>query len=776
MLCSRCKKRMAMVFVAREINGKMVQEGLCLKCAKELNIPQVEEMTKKMGVSDEDIDNMSQQVMDLIEGEDFQLGGAETLNPFLGGLFSPEKNQGLNSQTDDISFSESKNDKSLKPGKEKKKKEKEKFKFLSSFGMNLTDRARKGTLDKVIGRDREIYRVIQILSRRTKNNPCLIGEPGVGKTAIAEGIAQRIAEGKAPLRLADKELYLLDMTALVAGTQFRGQFESRVKGLISEVRKAGNIILFIDEIHTLIGTGDSEGSMSAANILKPALSRGEIQLIGATTFDEYRKYIESDSALERRFQPVSVEEPSISDTTQILRGIRRYYEEHHKVKITDSIVYEAATLSERYITDRFLPDKAIDLLDEAAACCSLASPELIEYEKLNRTLKKLIEKEDEITSESEEPDYEKLANVKSEISKVKEELKQLEPKVAQIYVTSADLARVIELWTGIPASKIEQSDMQKLKGLEESLKERIIGQDEAVNAVSTAVRRRRVQLSKRRRPASFIFVGPTGVGKTELVKVLAEILFDGVEPLIRLDMSEYMEKHAVSRLVGSPPGYVGYDDAGQLTEKVRRRPYSVVLFDEIEKAHPDVMNILLQILDEGKVTDSHGRTVNFENTVIVMTSNAGSGDKSGIVGFNKTESSLEGEKAKKGLSSFLRPEFLSRVDEIIAFRKLEAKDLQKIAGLALKELSEVLSERGIELTFDDKATVRLIEKVKDSKYGARDLRREIRRQVEDAIAAMLIQGMEMESISLSANGDELLFSIDGATAKPCKQFLICNEN
>ncbi len=776
MLCSRCKKRMAMVFVAREINGKMVQEGLCLKCAKELNIPQVEEMTKKMGVSDEDIDNMSQQVMDLIEGEDFQLGGAETLNPFLGGLFSPEKKQDINSQTDDISFSESKNDKSLKPGKEKKKKEKEKFKFLSSFGMNLTDRARKGTLDKVIGRDREIYRVIQILSRRTKNNPCLIGEPGVGKTAIAEGIAQRISEGKAPLRLADKELYLLDMTALVAGTQFRGQFESRVKGLISEVRKAGNIILFIDEIHTLIGTGDSEGSMSAANILKPALSRGEIQLIGATTFDEYRKYIESDSALERRFQPVSVEEPSISDTTQILRGIRRYYEEHHKVKITDSIVYEAATLSERYITDRFLPDKAIDLLDEAAACCSLASPELIEYEKLNRTLKKLIEKEDEITSESEEPDYEKLANVKSEISKVKEELKQLEPKVAQIYVTSADLARVIELWTGIPASKIEQSDMQKLKGLEESLKERIIGQDEAVNAVSTAVRRRRVQLSKRRRPASFIFVGPTGVGKTELVKVLAETLFDGVEPLIRLDMSEYMEKHAVSRLVGSPPGYVGYDDAGQLTEKVRRRPYSVVLFDEIEKAHPDVMNILLQILDEGKVTDSHGRTVNFENTVIVMTSNAGSGDKSGIVGFNKTESSLEGEKAKKGLSSFLRPEFLSRVDEIIAFRKLEAKDLQKIAGLALKELSEVLSERGIALTFDDKATVRLIEKVKDSKYGARDLRREIRRQVEDAIAAMLIQGMEMESISLSANGDELLFSIDGATAEPCKQFLICNEN
>lgn len=776
MLCSRCKKRIAMVFVAREINGKMVQEGLCLKCAKELNIPQVEEMTKKMGVSDEDIDNMSQQVMSLMDGEDFQLGGAETLNPFLGGLFSSEKNENLTPQSDDVSFSESKTDKPTRPGKEKKKKEKEKFKFLSSFGMNLTDRARKGTLDKVIGRDREIYRVIQILSRRTKNNPCLIGEPGVGKTAIAEGIAQRIAEGKAPLRLADKELYLLDMTALVAGTQFRGQFESRVKGLISEVRKAGNIILFIDEIHTLIGTGDSEGSMSAANILKPALSRGEIQLIGATTFDEYRKYIESDSALERRFQPVSVEEPSISDTTQILMGIKRYYEEHHKVKITDSIVYEAATLSERYITDRFLPDKAIDLLDEAAACCSLASPELIEYEKLNRTLKKLIEKEDEITSESEEPDYEKLANVKSDISKVKEELKKLEPKVAQIYVTFADLAKVIELWTGIPASKIEKSDMQKLKGLEESLKKCIIGQDEAVNAVATAVRRRRVQLSKRRRPASFIFVGPTGVGKTELVKILAETLFDGVDPLIRLDMSEYMEKHAVSRLVGSPPGYIGYDDAGQLTEKVRRRPYSVVLFDEIEKAHPDVMNILLQILDEGKVTDSHGRMVNFENTVIVMTSNAGSGDKSGIVGFDKTQSLLEEEKAKKGLSSFLRPEFLSRVDEIIAFRKLNPKDLEKIAGLALKELAEVLSERGIVLTFDDNATAHLIEKVKDSKYGARDLRREIRRQVEDAIAAMLIQGIEIESISLSANEDELLFSIDGATAEPCKQFLICNEN
>lgn len=774
MLCSRCKKRVAMVFVAREINGKMVQEGLCLKCAKELNIPQVEEMTKKMGVSDEDIDNMSQQVMDLMDGENFQLGGAETLNPFLGGLFSPEKNEVSNPQSDDLSFSESKPDKPPRPGKEKKKKEKEKFKFLSSFGMNLTERARKGILDKVIGRDREIYRVIQILSRRTKNNPCLIGEPGVGKTAIAEGIAQRIAEGKAPLRLADKELYLLDMTALVAGTQFRGQFESRVKGLISEVRKAGNIILFIDEIHTIIGTGDSEGSMSAANILKPALSRGEIQLIGATTFDEYRKYIESDSALERRFQPVSVEEPSISDTTQILKGIRRYYEEHHKVKITDSIVYEAATLSERYITDRFLPDKAIDLLDEAAACCSLASPELIEYEKLNRMLKKLTEKEEKITSESEEPDYEKLANVKSEISKVKEELKKLEPKVSQIYVTSADLAKVIELWTGIPASKIEQSDMQKLKGLEESLKKRIIGQDEAVNAVATAVRRRRVQLSKRRRPASFIFVGPTGVGKTELVKVLAEILFDGVEPLIRLDMSEYMEKHAVSRLVGSPPGYVGYDDAGQLTEKVRRRPYSVVLFDEIEKAHPDVMNILLQILDEGKVTDSHGRTVNFENTVIVMTSNAGSGDKSGIVGFDKTELSLEEEKAKKGLSSFLRPEFLSRVDEIIAFRKLNSKDLQKIAGLALKELAEVLFERGIALTFDNKATAHLIEKVKNSKYGARDLRKEIRRQVEDAIAAMLIHGIEMESIFLSADDNELLFSIDGTAAEPYKQFLPCN--
>jgi len=772
MLCSRCKKRIAMVFVAREINGKMVQEGLCLKCAKDLNIPQVEEITQKMGISYEDIDNMSQQVLDLMEGQDFQLGGAETLNPFLRGAFSSEKNEDINSQTDNISFEESKNNKLSKTGKEKKKKEK--FKFLSSFGMNLTDRARKGSLDNIIGRDREIYRVIQILSRRTKNNPCLIGEPGVGKTAIAEGIAQQIAEGKAPLRLADKELYLLDMAALVAGTQFRGQFESRVKGLISEIRKAGNIILFIDEIHTLIGTGDSEGSMSAANILKPALSRGEIQLIGATTFDEYRKYIESDSALERRFQPVSVEEPSISDTTKILKGIRKYYEEHHKVKITDSIVYEAATLSERYITDRFLPDKAIDLLDEAAACCSLASPELIEYEKLNKTLKKFIEKEDEITSESEEPDYEKLATVKSEISKIKDELKQLEPKVAQIYVTSADIAKVIELWTGIPASKIEQSDMQKLKSLEKSLKERIIGQDEAVNAVATAVRRRRVQLSKRRRPASFIFVGPTGVGKTELVKVLAETLFDGVEPLIRLDMSEYMEKHAVSRLVGSPPGYVGYDDAGQLTEKVRRHPYSVVLFDEIEKAHPDVMNILLQILDEGRITDSHGKTVNFENTVIIMTSNAGSGDKSGIVGFNKTESFLEGEKAKNGLSSFLRPEFLSRVDEIISFRKLEPKDLQKIAGLALKELSEVLDERGIALTFDDKATVRLIEKVKDSKYGARDLRKEIRRQVEDAIAAMLIQGMEIESIFISANENELLFSIDGAAAKPCNQVLICN--
>lgn len=775
MLCSRCKKRMAIVFVAREVNGKMVQEGLCLTCAKELHIPQVEEMAEKMGITDDDINMMNEQLMNLFDGEDFQPGGAETLNPFLGGLLAPGKGEMETPEGNENLYhapeTANQSANSAKPGNEKKKKEKNKLKYLSAFGINLTERARNGELDSIIGREREIYRVIQILSRRTKNNPCLIGEPGVGKTAIAEGIAQRIAEGKAPLRLADKELYLLDMTALVAGTQFRGQFESRVKGLISEVRKAGNIILFIDEIHTLIGTGDSEGSMSAANILKPALSRGEIQLIGATTFDEYRKYIETDSALERRFQPVTVNEPSISDTIEILKGIRGYYEAHHKVRITDAIVYEAATLSERYITDRFLPDKAIDLLDEAAACCSLASPELTEYEKQNRILKQLTEQEEELSIESEEPDYQELANIKSEISRVKERLQELEPKVMQIYVSSDDLARVIELWTGIPAAKIEQSDLQKLRNLEDKLKERVIGQDEAVKAVATAVRRRRVQLSKRRRPASFIFVGPTGVGKTELVKVLAEALFDGVEPLIRLDMSEYMEKHAVSRLVGSPPGYVGYDDAGQLTEKVRRRPYSVVLFDEIEKAHPDVMNLLLQILDEGKITDSHGRTVNFENTVIVMTSNAGSGDKAGIVGFNKSESALEGEKARKGLSSFLRPEFLSRVDEIVVFRKLEAEDLQKIAALMLEELAQALTERGITLTFDDKATAHLIENIKDGKYGARDLRKEIRRQVEDAIATLLIDGQQMERLFVTANGKELMFSIDGAEALPALKAL-----
>ena len=594
MICSRCKQRMAVVFIARQENGKTINEGLCLKCAKELNIPQLNEMTEKMGISDEDIENMSNQLMNMFDGEDFEPGGAETLNPFISGILGSANSPVPVEGEQESGSSSEKTSKRRNKTKDKPEKKESKYKFLSNYCTNLTERARNGKLDNVIGRDKEIYRVIQILSRRSKNNPCLIGEPGVGKTAIAEGIAQKIVASDVPFRLADKELYLLDLTALVAGTQFRGQFESRVKGLINEVKEAGNVILFIDEVHTLVGTGDSEGSMSAANILKPALSRGEIQVIGATTFTEYRKHIENDSALERRFQPVTVNEPTIDETIDILRGIKRYYEFHHKVKVSDEIIHSAAHLSERYITDRYLPDKAIDLLDEACACRSLRSPELTEYEKLNKNLKVLYDEEEKLGAETENPDYERIANVKIEISKAKERLKVLEPIVNDVHVTLGDIAKVIELWTGVPAHRIQQSDIKKLGELEETLSRRIIGQDKAVEVVSAAIRRSKVQLSKRRRPASFIFVGPTGVGKTELVKVLSEALFDSVEPLIRLDMSEYMEKHAVSRLVGSPPGYVGYDDAGQLTEKVRRKPYSVILFDEIEKAHPDVMNILLR--------------------------------------------------------------------------------------------------------------------------------------------------------------------------------------
>lgn len=759
MLCSRCKKRMAVIFVSREINGKPVSEGLCFKCAKELGIPQISDIAQKMGISDEDIDNMGDKIMGMMGADSFEPGGAETMNPFMIGF---EGTMG-NGKGGYNNFADNPNPGSSSKADNSKKKEKKEFKYLDNFGNNLTQRARERKLDRIIGREEEIYRVIQILSRKTKNNPCLIGEPGVGKTAIAEGIAQRIASGKAPFRLLNKELYLLDMAALVAGTQFRGQFESRVKGLINEVKKAGNIILFIDEIHTLIGTGDSEGSMSAANILKPALSRGEVQIIGATTFEEYRKYIENDSALERRFQPVTVNEPNVEDTIKILNGIKGYYETHHRVKVTNKILRDAVVLSERYITDRYLPDKAIDLMDEACACRSLNTPEISRYEMGLKRYNELLAKEEELEAQSENPNYEAIAKIKANLSRLGAELNGLKSVVEKTEVTGEDLARVIELWTGIPAARIEQGDTVRIRNLEFNLKKRIIGQDEAVKAVVAGVRRRRVQLSKVRRPASFIFVGPTGVGKTELVKVLAGSLFDGVEPLIRLDMSEYMEKHTVSRLVGSPPGYVGYDDAGQLTEKVRRRPYSVILFDEIEKAHPDVLNILLQILDEGRITDSHGRTVNFENTVIVMTSNAGSGDRNGIVGFDKTQDDLDGEKVKRGLKQFLRPEFIARVDEVVVFHKLTAKNLEDIASIMLDELKEVLKERGTEFKYDKSAAAAVIEPIKDGVYGARDLRREIRRQIEDVLARLYVEfETDIYEVSLSAKNNKVVFSVNGS--------------
>lgn len=745
MLCSRCKKRMAVIFVSKEVNGKPVSEGLCFKCAKELNIPQINEIADKIGI--EDLENVSNQIMGMFGGEDFEHGGAGLLNPFISGFSNKEMTD------DDVS--------SVGESNIKKKKEKTKYKYLSNFGVNLTKQAKFNKLDRVVGRDKEIYRMIQILSRRTKNNPCLIGEPGVGKTAIVEGIAQKVAMGDVPYKLANKEIYLIDMTALVAGTQFRGQFESRVKGLISEVKKAGNIILFIDEIHTLIGTGDSEGgSMSAANILKPALSRGEIQLIGATTFNEYRKYIEEDSALERRFQPVTVEEPTVEDSIKILKGIKAYYEKHHNVKIKPQTLFDCVVLSERYINDRYLPDKAIDLLDEACACRSLRSKEITHYERLLDRQEKLRKQEEELEAETNEPNYQKIAEIKAELSKVDQEIQSVSDEVSAIFVEYKDLARVIELWTGVPASKIEQGENSKLKNLGTELKTKIVGQDVAVDLVAMAVRRHRVQISKRRRPASFIFVGPTGVGKTELVKVLSNTLFDGVDTLIRLDMSEYMEKHAVSKLTGSPPGYVGYDDAGQLTEQVRRRPYSVILFDEIEKAHPDVMNLLLQILDEGKVKDSHGRSVNFENTIIIMTSNAGSADKTGVVGFDKTYNQMNSEKARKALEGFLRPEFIARVDEIVVFNKLTDNNLKSIACLMLDETKEVLRDRGIDFEYDDKLVDYLIEPLKDGKYGARDLRREIRKKVEDLITNLIIDSEDgLEKILLSEKDGKVIFSV-----------------
>ena len=744
MLCSRCKKRTAVVFVSSNKDSSGAQ-GYCALCAKEIGVKPIEDIFDKMGISAEEMANIEDQFSGILNAasstddssgeetynsEDFMRGGAATF-PFIKGLFS---NMMFPGKEDEIP----KDDKVIDSNNSKLKK-RSKRKNLNIYCENLTAKAKENKLDKVIGRDREINRAIQILCRRTKNNPCFIGEPGVGKTAIAEGLALRIAEGKVPQYLKNKEIHLLDLTSLVAGTQFRGQFESRIKGLIEEVKKDGNIILFIDEVHNLVGAGDSEGSMSAANILKPALSRGEIQVIGATTFEEYRKYIEKDAALERRFQPIKVVEPSIDETVEILKGIKNYYEDHHRVVVPDYLINRLVVLSERYIMDRFLPDKAIDLMDESATYAALNNKSLAEYDRVNSEMDSLKSEEERLVALGEEADYEKLAQIRCEIATMNEKSEGLKEKALGKKVSESDLAHVLELWTGIPSSKIQEDEFKKLEYLEKNIKKKIIGQDEAVDAVAAAIRRNRIKLSPRRRPASFIFVGSTGVGKTELVKVLAGELFDSPDALIRVDMSEYMEKHSASKIVGSPPGYVGYDEAGQLTEKVRQRPYSVILFDEIEKAHPDVLNILLQILDEGKITDSHGRVVNFENTVIVMTSNAGSNKKDGSLGFGKTENELVKEKVMKSLKEFLRPEFISRIDEIIVFNKLSHDDYVKIAALIIDEYKESLKERDIKLSYDKNVLELLAEKVSKGSSGARDLRNVIRKEVEDKISMAIVK-------------------------------------
>ena len=771
MICSRCGKRPAVVFVSTN-HADEQPKGYCLVCAKELGIKPVEDLMKKMGISSEDLEAVQDQMDSIMENmgdggdlselaqslgvadlaeqlsvepsgdeeEGFSAGGAPSFPNFFN-LFNNAKVDNNTANTD------------KKAKKEKTPKNK---KHISLYCYDLTKKAKEGNIDRVIGRDKEIERVIQILSRRSKNNPCLIGEPGVGKTAIAEGLALRIAQGNVPQRLKNKEIQLLDLTALIAGTQFRGQFESRIKGLTQEVKEAGNIILFIDEVHNLVGTGDADGTMNAANILKPALSRGEIQVIGATTFNEYRKHIEKDSALERRFQPVKVGEPSILETIEILSGVKDYYEAHHKVTVGDDIVRKAVVFSERYITDRFLPDKAIDLLDESCACAALRNKDLENYDNLNDKKSKLSIQRDELSS-ADEVDFEAVATVKSELARVEEELSKIDESTLVAAVSEEDLAKVIELWTGVPSSRIKENELIKLADIEDKLKEKIIGQDEAVNALSKAIKRSRVQISPRRRPASFIFVGPTGVGKTELVKVLSAELFDTPETLIRLDMSEFMERHSVSKIIGSPPGYVGYDEAGQVTEKVRRRPYSVLLFDEIEKAHPDVLNILLQILDEGKLTDAHGRVVDFTNTVIVMTSNAGSDKRENALGFAKSEADANREKVMKALYDFLRPEFIARVDEIIVFKNLNKDDYVKIAHLMLSEYVDSLAEKGIEFRFDDKACHYLADKSCSGRSGARDLRNLIRREVEDKITGELILAGEggLSAIAVSASDNEL---------------------
>ena len=764
MVCIRCQKRPAIIFVQRMENGQMKNEGYCLHCAREMHIKPVDDLMKQFGMSDEDMDAMEDRMENMMQ----EMGDMSNMNPFsmMMGMGQPDQSEedgdlvpgssatfplGVNGGAQN-----GKNEK--KAGKNDKKPRR---KFLDTYCENLTRKAREGKLDDIIGRDREIYRTIQILSRRQKNNPCLIGEAGVGKTAIAEGIAERIAKGQVPAGLQDKEIFLLDLTSLVAGTQFRGQFEQRVKGLLSEVKAAGNVILFIDEIHTITSAGESEGAMNAGNILKPALSRGEIQVIGATTFNEYRKYIEKDQALERRFQPVRVEEPSVADTLAVMGGIKHYYEEHHHVQVPADVLNATVTLSERYITDRYLPDKAIDLLDEACACCNLAHPVISEYLTMQKELEALKQEEADMeNADVNEPiDYERVAERKTRMAQLERELPAKQAAAGEIQVTMDDVAKVIELWTGIPAVKIRETEYAKLASLETELKKKIIGQDDAVHLVAQAVKRSRADLSGRRRPASFIFVGPTGVGKTELVKQLANQLFDGPDPLIRLDMSEYMEKYAVSRMIGSPPGYVGYEEAGQLTEKVRRRPYSVVLFDEIEKAHPDVMNILLQILDEGKINDAQGRTVDFSNTVICMTSNAGSSDQTtASLGFNRSEEERNEEKSRKALSQFLRPEFLGRVDEVITFKPLSEETLQGIAALMLDEYKPSMEAKGIAYSYTPAALAALVHKSQGGKFGARDLRRTIRKAVEDPAAEKIIDGtlVSGSTLTVDAENDEIV--------------------
>ena len=769
-LCSHCKKNLAVIFITKIENGETINEGLCLKCAKQLGIKPIDDMMKRMGVTEEDLETMTEEMMGLLDSAESERSTSEEDSeeeeemsrtatfPFLSKLFGGGDNQ--LPQPAEPPKGPEKTEKQEKPERAEKRRDKKK-KFLDTYCLNLTQKARDKGLDQIVGREMETERVVQILNRRQKNNPCLIGEPGVGKTAIAEGLAQMIVRGDVPYKLRDKEVYLLDLTALVAGTQFRGQFESRMKSLIEEIKKLGNIILVIDEVHNLVGAGDAEGSMNAANILKPALSRGEIQVIGATTFNEYRKYIEKDSALERRFQPVTVVEPTIEEAVEIIKGIAHYYEQFHGVTVPLEIARQTVILSERYITDRFLPDKAIDLLDEACSDLNLRSASISRMAELKKERDDLNLEIDMLSEQTAPEDYERLANLRSQCLQVEQEIEELTAQPKPV-LTMENLARIIELWTKIPASKIQAQEFEQLRSLEDRLKKRIIGQDEAVSAVGAAIRRNRVGIAVKKRPVSFIFVGATGVGKTELVRCLADELFDSVESLIRLDMSEYMEKHSVSKLIGSPPGYIGYDEAGQLTEKIRRKPYSVVLFDELEKAHPDVLNIMLQILDDGRITDAQGRVVNFENTIIVMTSNAGSDQKGGSVGFDRSVSEQSREKSMKALREFLRPEFLNRVDEIVSFNKLKEEDFRKIAAIMLEDLKKALTERGIALNWDEDVMNLLTKKSYSVTYGARNLRRTIQKEIEDKVAERIIDSFNapISSISLTSDGENIVLNVE----------------